>query len=100
MDQPGAVYAVSGLSAAQKTLLIHSGPNADRVAAHLAVSELILATSKVELKGLLWQVCLWAMQNECVSAPDNRAGWRSAQRVRKPGLLTPFFWSKWGTARA
>ena len=59
VDQPGAAYAVPGLSAAQKALLIRSWRNADR----LTVAEPIRATSKVELKGLLWQGCLWAMQN-------------------------------------
>ena len=36
----------------------------------LAVTELIRATSKDELKGLLWLALFWAMRNDCLYKPD------------------------------
>ena len=54
MDQPGTAHAVPGLSAAHRALLIRSWRNADRPAVYLAVVELIRATSKDELKGLVY----------------------------------------------
>ena len=42
----------------------------------LAVAELIRATSKDELKGLLWRALFWAMRNDCLYKPDAWAAWQ------------------------
>ena len=76
MDQPGAAHAVPALSAAQKALLMRSWRNADRPAVYLAVAGLIQATSKDELKSLLWQARFWAIQNDCLCKPDAWAAWQ------------------------
>jgi len=50
--------------------------DADRPAVYLAVAELIRATSKDELKGLLWRALFWAMRNDCLCKPDAWAAWQ------------------------
>ena len=42
----------------------------------LAVAELIRATSKDELKGLLWRALFWVMRNDCLCQPDAWAAWQ------------------------
>jgi len=56
--------------------LIRSWRDADRPAVYLAVAELIRATSKDELKGLLWRALFWAMRNDCLGKPNAWAAWQ------------------------
>jgi hypothetical protein len=55
---------------------MRSWRSADRPAVCLAVTELTRATSKVELKGLLWQTLFWAMRNDSLCKLDAWAVWQ------------------------
>ena len=76
LGQSGQTLAEAVRLAAELQHVAVVGESVHQCTAEQGIAELVRATSKDELKGLLWRVLFWAMRNDCLCKPDAWAVWQ------------------------